>query len=228
MWTGCVPSKALLKSAHIVHHMRAAERYGITVSDVDVDFQRVMQHVRNAQGTIERDHDNPEQFREMGVDVIFGSGHFDSPKSFTVQNVEQRQTTTLKSKKFVICTGSRPAAPPIPAIESINYLDSHNIWEIDELPQKLLVAGAGPIGVELGQAFHRLGANVTIVQRSDRILPREEPAVSERMLEYLRGEGIAILLNANLRRSDRSQTKSRREGWYLHERKLLRSARHSR
>ena len=198
LWTGCVPSKALLKSAHIAHHTKAAEQYGITVSDVEVDFQRVMQHVRNAQGTIEREHDNPERFREMGVDVIFGSGHFDSPKSFTVQNVEQRQTTTLKSKKFVICTGSRPAAPPIPAIDSINYLDSHNIWEIDKLPQKLLVAGAGPIGIELGQAFHRLGAKVTIVQRSDRILPREEPVVSERMLEYLRGEGIAILLNANL------------------------------
>ena len=198
LWTGCVPSKAFLKSAYIAHHLKAAEEYGITVSSVDVDFQRVMQHVRSAQGTIEREHDNPERFREMGVDVIIGSGHFDSPRSFIVEDTDKQQTTTLKSKKFVISTGSRPAAPPIPGIESIGYLDSHNIWEIDRLPQKLLVAGAGPIGVELGQAFHRLGAEVTIVQRSDYILPREEPVVSERMLEYLRAEGIAILLNTNL------------------------------
>ena len=198
LWTGCVPSKAFLKSAHIAHLMKAAEQYGITVGDVKVDFQRVMQHVRNAQGTIEREHDNPERFRKMGVDVIFGSGQFDSPRSFIVEDFEKRQTTTLKSKKFVISTGSRPAAPRIPGIESIGYLDSHNIWEIDRLPQKLLVAGAGPIGVELGQAFHRLGAEVTMVQRSDRILPREEPVVSERMLECLRGEGITVLLNTDL------------------------------
>ena len=198
LWTGCVPSKAFLKSAHIAHHMKAAERYGISVGDVNVDFQRVMQHVRNAEATIEREHDNPDRFRELGVDVIFGSGHFDSPRSFSVEDIGKRQTTTLTSKKFVISTGSRPAVPPIAGIESIHYLDSHNIWEIDKLPQTLLVAGAGPIGVELGQAFHRLGATVTIVQRSGHILPREEPVVSERMLKYLRAEGISILLNTNL------------------------------
>lgn len=198
LWTGCVPSKAFLKSAYIAHHMKTAERFGITVGGVDIDFQRVMQHVRSAQGTIEREHDNPERFRELGVDVIFGSGHFDSPRSFIVEDSEKHDTISLTSKKYVISTGSRPAAPPIPGIESINYLDSHNVWAIDNLPQTLLVAGAGPIGVELGQAFHRLGTEVTIVQRSDRILPREEPAVSHRMLECLRAEGISILLNTNL------------------------------
>lgn len=198
LWTGCVPSKAILKSAHIAHHIKSAEHYGITVGDVSVDFQRVMQHVRSAQGTIEREHDNPERFRELGVDIIFGSGHFDSPRSFIVEDSEKQGTTSLTSKKYVISTGSRPAAPPIPGIESINYLDSHNVWEIGKLPQTLLVAGAGPIGVELGQAFHRLGAEVTIVQRSNRILPREEHVVSHRMLECLRAEGISILLNTNL------------------------------
>ena len=198
LWTGCVPSKAFLKCAHIAHHMKAAEQYGITVGDVEVDFERVMQRVRSAQQTIEHEHDNPERFRDMGVEVIFGSGHFDSLRSFIVEDIEKRQTITLKSKKFVISTGSRPTAPPIPGIESIRYLNSDNIWELDRLPPKLLVAGAGPIGVELGQAFHRLGTEVTIVQRGDYILPREETVVSERMLEYLRSEGIKILLNTNL------------------------------
>lgn len=112
LWTGCVPSKAILKSAKIAHYMQAAEKYGVVVEGSRVDFQRVMQHVRGAQHTIEHEHDNPERFREMGVEVIFGNGHFQSPTTFVVEDVESGQTTTLKSKKFVITTGSRPAAPP--------------------------------------------------------------------------------------------------------------------
>ena len=198
LWTGCVPSKAILKSAKIAHYMKEAEKYGVVVEGSRVDFQRVMQHVREAQRTIEHEHDNPERFREMGVEVIFGNGHFQSPTTFVVEDVESGQATTLKSKKFVITTGSRPAAPPIPGIESIRYLDSENVWELDQLPSELLVVGAGPIGIELGQAFHRLGTQVTIAQRSDRIFAKEEAEVSEKMLSYLREEGIEIRLNTHL------------------------------
>ena len=198
LWTGCVPSKAILKSAKIAHYVKAAEKYGIMVKDFQVDFQRVMGHVRRAQHTIEREHDNPDRFREMGVEVFFGNGHFDSPKTFVLEDLEKGQTTTLKSKKFVISTGSRPVVPPIPGIESIPYLDSENVWDLIQLPSRLLVVGAGPIGVELGQAFQRLGTQVTIAQRSGRILTKEEVEVSETMSNYLREEGIEILLNANL------------------------------
>ena len=95
----------------------------------------------------------------------------------------------LTSKKFVISTGSRPVAPPVPGLESCGYLDSENVWELEEFPNRLLVVGAGPIGIELGQAFHRLGADVTIAQRSGRILTKEDTDVSEQMLRYLREEG---------------------------------------
>ncbi len=197
LWTGCVPSKAILKSAKIAHYVKEAEKYGVLVKDAQVDFARVMAYVRSTQQTIEREHDNPERFREMGVNVIFGEGHFESPTTFVVQDTENNQTLTLKSKKFVIATGSRPTAPHIPGIDSVNYLDSENVWELDQLPERLLVIGAGPIGVELGQAFHRLGAKVTILQRSDRILTKEDPEVSEKMLDYLREDGVEILLNTN-------------------------------
>lgn len=197
LWTGCVPSKAILKSAKIAHYVKAAEKYGILVKDAQVDFGRVMAYVRRTQHTIEGEHDNPERFREMGVNVIFGEGHFESPGTFVVEDRENDQTLTLKSKKFVITTGSRPTTPHIPGIDSVNYLDSENVWELDQLPERLLVIGAGPIGVELGQAFHRLGAKVMIVQRSDRILTKEDPEVSEKMLSYLQEEGIEILLNTN-------------------------------
>ena len=197
LWTGCVPSKALLKSAKIAHYVKEAEKYGIRVKDSQVDFAGVMAYVRSTQHTIEQEHDNPERFREMGVDVIFGEGHFESPGTFVVQDTENDQTLTLKSKKFVITTGSRPTAPAIPGMDAGDYLDSEDVWELDQLPERLLVIGAGPIGIELGQAFHRLGAKVTMVQRSDRILTKEDTEVSEKMLSYLQEDGIEILLNTN-------------------------------
>ena len=185
LWAGCVPSKALLKAAKIANYIRDAEKYGITATDATSDWQRVMAYVRSTQHAIEEEHDNPERFREMGVDVIFGNGHFESSVTFVVEDAENGQTRTLKSKRFVISTGSRPLAPPIPGLESCDYLDSETIWELEEFPERLLVVGAGPIGIELGQAFHRLGADVTIVQRSGRILTKEDTDVSEQMLGCL-------------------------------------------
>ena len=198
LWTGCVPSKALLKAAKVANYTRNAEKYGIDVQDTTPNWQRVMDYVRGTQHAIEEEHDNPERFREMGIDVIFGDGHFESSDTFVVADTESGETRTLKSKKFVISTGSRPVAPPIPGLESCDYLDSETVWELEAFPKRLLVVGAGPIGIELGQAFHRLGADVTIAQRSERILTKEDTDVSEQMLGYLREEGIAIQRNTNI------------------------------
>ena len=198
LWTGCVPSKALLKAAKVANYIRDSEKYGIAATDAKPDWQRVMAYVRSTQHVIEEEHDNPERFREMGVDVIFGNGHFEASDTFIVEDTENDHTRRLKSKRFVISTGSRPLAPPIPGLESCGYLDSETIWEVEEFPERLLVIGAGPIGVELGQAFHRLSADVTIAQRSGRILTKEDTDVSEQMLGYLREEGLTIRLNTNI------------------------------
>ncbi len=205
LWTGCVPSKALLKAAKVANSLQNAEKYGITVPETTPDWQRVMAYVRGTQHTIEEEHDNPERFREMGIDVIFGDGHFESSDTFVVEDTENGQTRTLKSKKFVVSTGSRPVAPPISGLESCDYLDSETVWELEKFPERLLVVGAGPIGVELGQAFHRLGADVTIAQRSGRVLTKEDADVSEQLLRYLREEGIAIRLNTNIAQVAQSQ-----------------------
>ncbi len=198
LWTGCVPSKALLKAAKVANYIQNAEKYGVAATAGTPNWQRVMAYVQSTQRTIEEEHDNPERFREMGVDVIFGNGHFESADTFVVADAENGEIRTFKSKKFVISTGSRPLAPPIPGLESCGYLDSETVWELKELPNRLLVVGAGPIGVELGQAFHRLGTDVTIAQRSERILTKEDTDVSEQMLRYLRGEGITIRRNTNI------------------------------
>ena len=198
LWTGCVPSKALLKAAKVANYIQNAEKYGVVAPSAEPDWQRVIGYVESTQHAIEEEHDNPERFREMGVDVIFGNGHFESPNTFVVEDAESGETRTLKSKKFVISTGSRPVAPPIPGLESCGYLDSETVWELKEFPNRMLVVGAGPIGVELGQAFHRLGADVTIAQRSGHILTKEDTDVSEQMLHYLRADGLTIRLNTNI------------------------------
>ena len=205
LWTGCVPSKALLKAAKVANYIRDAEKYGITTTETKPQWQKVIEYVRSTQHVIEEEHDNPERFREMGVDVIFGDGHFESRDTFVVEDSENGQTRTIKSKKYVISTGSRPLAPPIPGLESCDYLDSENVWELEELPQRLLVVGAGPIGIELGQALHRLGAEVTIVQRGGHILTKEDVDVSERMLNYLISEGIDIRLNTNITKIEKQR-----------------------
>ena len=198
LWTGCVPSKALLKAAKVANYIRNAEKYGVVASNPTPDWQQVMEYVQSTQHAIEEEHDNPERFREMGVDVIFGNGHFESSDTFIVEDTESGETHTLKSKKFVISTGSRPVAPPIQGLQSCDYLDSETVWELAEFPERLLVVGAGPIGIELGQAFHRLGADVTIAQRSGHILTKEDADVSEQMLGYLRVDGLTIRLNTKI------------------------------
>lgn len=205
LWTGCVPSKALLKAAKVANYTRNANKYGITTTETKPEWQKVMEYVQSTQHVIEAEHDNPERFREMGVDVIFGNGHFEARDTFVVEDIENEQTRTLKSKKFVISTGSRPLAPLIPGLESCGYLDSENVWELEELPQRLLVIGAGPIGIELGQAFHRLGAEVTIAQRSGRILTKEDIDVSEKMLNYLTSEGIDVRINTNIAKVEKQK-----------------------
>ena len=205
LWTGCVPSKALLKAAKVANYIQNAEKYGVVAPSPAPDWHRVIGYVQSTQHAIEEEHDNPERFREMGVDVIFGNGHFESSNTFVVEDAESGETRTLKSKKFVISTGSRPLAPPIPGLESCGYLDSETVWELEAFPNRMLVVGAGPIGVELGQAFHRLGADVTIAQRSGRILTKEDLDVSDQMLHYLRADGLTIRLNTNIRQVTQEQ-----------------------
>ncbi len=198
LWTGCVPSKALLKAAKVANYFKSAEKYGLSSYDAKPDFQRVMAYVQSTQHYIEEEHDNPERFRDMGVDVIFGDGHFESRDVFVVEDSENGGTRTLNSKKFVISTGSRPLVPPIRGLDSCDYVDSETVWELEDLPQRLLVVGAGPIGIELGQAFHRLGSQVTIVQRGDRIMKKEDLEVSEKLLNYLQEEKTDIRLKTDI------------------------------
>jgi pyruvate/2-oxoglutarate dehydrogenase complex dihydrolipoamide dehydrogenase (E3) component len=192
--TGCVPSKALLKSARVAHSAREASRYGINTAGVTVDFPVVMQRLRQVITDIEP-HDSVERFTGLGVDCIKGYARFVDPWTVEIARNDGK-TQQLTSKAFVIATGAAPVVPPLPGIEVSGYLTSETLW--DEMakrktvPARICILGGGPIGCELAQAFQRLGAQVTIVEMAERLMLKEDPESAALVEATLRAEGVDI------------------------------------
>lgn len=186
LWTGCVPSKALIASARLAYAMRHADRLGLAPAAPRHAFAEVLRRMRTARSVIER-HDDPERFRKMGVDVHFGSARFASTDTVDVEGVGR-----IRSKRFVIATGALPVAPPIPGLSEVGYLDHHTVLEIEELPRRIAVVGAGPIGLEMAQVFSRLGASVVVLEVMDRILTKEDQDVATRLRKLMECEGIGF------------------------------------
>ncbi|MGH9786429.1 MAG: dihydrolipoyl dehydrogenase family protein, partial [Terriglobia bacterium] len=191
--TGCIPSKALIRSANVAALVARASEFGLTVPPPAVDFSRVMERVAGVIRRIEP-HDSPERLARAGVEVRFGEARFVSPREIVVNG------ETLRSRKFVIATGSRPAIPPVEGLRS--YLTNETLFDIRTRPDRLLILGAGPIGVEMAQAFRRLGSRVTLFDLAPRILPREDPEVSALVASVFEQEGIRIIVNAKLLRDE--------------------------
>lgn len=193
LWTGCVPSKTLIASAKLAHRMRHADRFGLRTTEPDVDFAAVMDRVHATIAEIQP-HDSPERLRSEGVEVITGDAVFRDRRTI------EAGSRSLRFRSALIATGSQPAPPAIDGLESLreahpdDVSDTDTIWRLRELPPRLVVLGGGPVGCELGQAFSRLGSQVTIVELGPRLLPRDEPEVSALILSSLRAEGIEVLL----------------------------------
>ncbi len=200
LWYGCVPSKSLLHAAKVAYMVKEGGRVGVYTPPATIKFAEAMGHVQKAIATIEP-HDSPERFTGLGVEVIFGDGQFTDDKTFTVNG------RALTARSFVIATGSRPAIPPIEGLEAAGFLTNEQIFSLTEQPQSLAVIGSGPIGCELGQAFHRLGTEVTLFASGDRLLPKEDPDAAEVIERQFISEGITILKNARLQRVEVIQGK---------------------
>ncbi|MEO7754855.1 MAG: FAD-dependent oxidoreductase [Terracoccus sp.] len=185
LWTGCVPSKALLAAAEAAAAARRAAMFGVDVSDVDVDIARVLGHVRGAIAHI-APTDSVEALEHAGVHVLHGSGRFTGPQHLEVDG------TAVEFRQALLATGAAPALPPIPGLADARPLTSDTVWELTELPGRLAVLGGGSIGCELGQAFSRLGAEVVIVEGADRLLPREDEDAAALVTDTLGGEGVKI------------------------------------
>jgi pyruvate/2-oxoglutarate dehydrogenase complex dihydrolipoamide dehydrogenase (E3) component len=189
LWTGCVPSKALLAAAAAAHAARHSGHLGVHTEQVMVDFPAVMAHVRGAIGAI-APHDSPERLRSEGVEVVHGDARFVADDAVEVDG------RRLRFRAAMIATGAAPVVPPIEGLAAAEPLTTDTIWDLEELPRRLVVLGGGPIGCELGQAFARLGAEVTIVEMEPRLLPREEPEASEVVRASLIADGVDVRTGA--------------------------------
>jgi pyruvate/2-oxoglutarate dehydrogenase complex dihydrolipoamide dehydrogenase (E3) component/uncharacterized membrane protein YdjX (TVP38/TMEM64 family) len=190
--TGCVPSKALLRSAKFVAQARKSKELGLKSATVEFDFADVMERVQRVIKAIEP-HDSVERYTGLGVECLQGEAKIVSPWSVEVTDAQGRKQT-LSTRSIVIAAGARPFVPPIPGIEKMDCLTSENVWELRQLPARLLVLGGGPIGSELTQAFARLGSKVAQVEMLPRILPREDPEFSEMVAARFREEGVQVLV----------------------------------
>ncbi|MEW5882050.1 MAG: FAD-dependent oxidoreductase [Pseudomonadota bacterium] len=195
--TGCVPSKALIRSAKLLSHIARSREFGIREASARFDFAEVMERVARVVKTVEP-HDSVERYTALGVECLIGSAKITSP--WTVEAATAAGTKTLTTKAIVIAAGARPFVPPIPGIEEVGYLTSDTVWNLRALPRRLVVLGGGPIGSELAQAFARLGSQVTQVEMLPRILIREDPEVSQIVQRRFEAEGIRVLVGHKAKR----------------------------
>jgi pyruvate/2-oxoglutarate dehydrogenase complex dihydrolipoamide dehydrogenase (E3) component len=190
---GCVPSKSLLRSAHLAAEIRDAGRFGIDVPDgVTVDFPSVMRRMRQIRADISPVDSARRYQDELGIDVFFGQGRFENAREVVVGEDK------LRFKRAIIATGARAATPPVPGLAEAGYLTNETVFELEELPKRLLVVGGGPIGCELAQAFSRFGSNVTLVEMDPRFLGRVDPDAAEVVRAALERDGVGIRLDTRL------------------------------
>ena len=196
--TGCVPSKALIKSAKVAAHMRDADRFGLTAREPEFDFRKVMARIEQVIATIEP-HDSVERFEGVGVDVVKGYARLVDPWTVEIaRNAEEGdgETQRLTTRSIVLATGAAPFVPDLPGLEEAGYLTSDTLWETmatrDAVPKRLVVMGGGPIGCELSQAFARLGSDVTLIEKGDRVMRIEDDDVSEVAAVSLRASGVDL------------------------------------
>ncbi|WP_455202480.1 FAD-dependent oxidoreductase [Kaarinaea lacus] len=191
--TGCVPSKALIRSTRILNYAKRAREFGFKKAIIEYDFADVMERVQRVIKKIEP-HDSKERYTKLGVECINGTAKIITPYEVRVNG------RSLITRNIVIATGAKPFVPDIDGLEMVDYLTSDTIWNLRSKPERMLVLGGGPIGSELAQCFQRLGCNVTIIERNPRILSREDNDVSLHVMESFKQDGIRVLTNHNARR----------------------------
>ena len=190
--TGCVPSKALLRTARFLADVKRSQALGIRTAQAEFDFADVMERVRRVVAEV-APHDSAARYAGLGVDVVAGRARIVTPWEIEV-TLPDGGVGRLTTRSIVVAAGARPFVPPLPGIEQVEVLTSENVWDLRERPARLLVLGGGPVGCELAQAFARLGSQVTQLEMAPRLLMREDADVSALVAERFRAEGIAVLV----------------------------------
>jgi len=201
-WSGCVPSKTLLKAAKSAQSVRDAAKHGITTTEPRVDLRSVMTRVRSVVGQV-YEAESPDTLRAEGVDVIQGEARFIGPRTVSVAG------RAITARRYLVCTGAGPAIPPIQGLAEIDFLTYETVWGLEELPPRLAVVGGGPIGCELAQAFCRLGSSVTLLEGAERIMLQDEPEAADALARRLTEDGVDLRSSAVLERVEKTETGAR-------------------
>lgn len=198
-WTGCIPSKTLIKAASVIHQMKQGAAYGVPVNGADVDISKVMKHIDHVRKEVYDDADRPEIFEEMGIDVVSGRAELTDSRTIRITNKDGSERS-VTSRYIFLCTGSSPSVPPIPGLDTVDYLTNHTLFEADCLPDSLIIVGAGPIGTEMAQAFNRLGTSVDVIDMAPDILRNDDPELTSMLRTELEKEGVRFRLNTGVDR----------------------------
>ena len=194
-WHGCIPSKTLLHTSKVAHQLTEAKKFGYK-GEGDLDFSTIMEHIRDTRQEVYEDADDPEIFRDMGVDIAFGRASFVDEHTVAISMDEGEE---IRSARFiVIATGSKTMIPPIDGLDGVTYHTNETIFELEEQPEQLAIIGAGPIGIEMAQAFQRLGTQVTVFDMQDRILSNDDPELADMLYDHLRNEGVEFKLGSQI------------------------------
>ena len=186
LWTGCVPSKALLASAKAAHTLASAQRYGLPAVEPEIDTALVWKRLRAVQADIAATDDNPDRFSAMGIELVTGTARLAGPHAVVVDG------RRLRTRFVLVCTGSRPAMPGLAGLAEAGFLTSENLFELERAPRSVTVIGGGPIAVEMAQALCRLGVRTTVLQKGPTLLPRDEPGLVKILTDRLRREGVEV------------------------------------
>lgn len=205
-WTGCVPSKVILKAGKVAHEIKTASTYGLIDSEPEINFQNVIKHVHKVREEVYEDADRPEIFEEMGIEVVFGKGAFKDKHTIEIK-LHDGTTRTVTGKYFFIATGARAAVPPIEGLDSVEYLTNESLFEIDQLPEELMIIGGGPIGIEMSQAFANLGSKPVIIDMADQIMQNDDAELVQILMDELKNQGVSFELGSSIKKISRSGDK---------------------
>ncbi|WP_138430062.1 dihydrolipoyl dehydrogenase family protein [Fodinibius saliphilus] len=198
-WTGCVPSKVLLKAGKVAQKIREASNYGLIDQEPEINFQNVIEHVHETRQKIYEDADDPVIFEDMGIEVVPGSAKFTDNHNIEI-DYSDGTVREVSSRYFIICAGASALVPPIDGIDEVPYLTNESLFEIENLSEKMIIIGAGPIGTEMAQAMNRLGTQVTVIDMADRIMLNDDPELAAMLREKLESEGIIFELGVEVKK----------------------------
>lgn len=202
-WTGCVPSKTLIKAASVLHQTKEAAKYGLSISMDSVDTGKIMEHVDQVRKEVYEDADKPEIFEKMGIEVVEGDASFVDDHTVKIED-KNGLVRAITGRYIFICTGANAFVPPIPGVDDVEVLTNESLFEVENLPKKLIIVGAGPIGTEMAQSFNRLGSEVHVLDMTPCILSNDDPELTDILLQKLTNEGIHYYLESAVNQLEKS------------------------